>query len=160
MSDWEPTWLDRQGYGLHVPLPLMVEHVADHPAGGLEWRHIGFTATMVAESDLFEWSRPMVWAPDKVHHLSVDRGVCALNSYWWSRVADVIAYDWRDAVDYVLDWIFYEADFGTKDAKPWDWRPLLDWQWNAYGTDRYLDAVPSVRVAVNEERATRGMREI
>ena len=155
-----PTWKDRQGYGRQLPLSTVVKIVADDEHGGLEWRHVGVIATMIAESDLHEWSRPMVWSPDKVHHLSVDRGICALNSYWWADCPDDVAYDPPQAFHHVLAWLRWNAGAGLKGATEWDWRPLLDWQWHAYGTDRYLAAVPKVREAVNAERETRGMERI
>ena len=164
VTDWNPTWQDRQGYGRDIPVADVVMRLADIPeeqGGGLLWKHIHFLATMHAENSGFmEWARPMVWKPDNVAHLSTDRGICALNSHWWSHVPDAVAYDWPDAVAVVLRWLAEEADKNTKDSRPWDWKPLLDWQWHGFGTDRYDAILPSMREAVNAERAARGITAI
>lgn len=164
MTDWEPTWADRQGYGRNIHMLDVAEFIATIPTeegGGVLWKHVHFMATMFAENNgFYEWARPMVFKPEDVAHLSVDRGVCALNSYWWGSVQDHVAYDWQAAIRLVLKWLTFEGGKGTKDASAWDWRPLLDWQWHAYGSTRYDSAVPRMREAINEARRKRDLKEI
>lgn len=160
MSEW-PTWKDRQGYGREIPVMDVVTAVANAPRyGGLEWQHIGFIATMFAETHFKEWSRPVVWAPGEKHHLSIDRGLCALNSFYWKNVPDSQAYDYEQAINAATGWCGYYSEERVKGSRPWDWRPLLDWQWHAYGTNEFKEYVPVAREAVNVERAARGMASI
>ena len=102
----------------------------------------------------------MVYKPGDEAHLSTDRGICALNSYWWGWVPDIQAYDWVEAVKVVVKWLHDESVKGTKGAKEWDWKPLLDWQWHAFGTDEYLEYIPQARAAVNLKREELGITSI
>jgi hypothetical protein len=152
--DYLPDWRERNGDGPQLTLDdmAMLCMRAEH-SYRLEWRHIGFIATMYAESRLYAWARPIVYAPGKEHHLTVDRGVCALNSFWWGFVDDEAAYDPAMAVRHSIIWLKAHAQDGTQGAKQWDWRPLLDWQWHAFGTDAQEAAVPEARAAINRIRA-------
>jgi len=166
MSEWPtpPTWSDRQTYGRDIPLDDVVSLLAEVPevaGGGLIWKHIHFLATMYAENNGFmEWARPMVYKPGDVAHLTTDRGICALNSHWWGHVPDGVAYDWEEAVKVVLQWLHDESVKGTKGAKEWDWKPLLDWQWHGYGTEKYHTYIPIARAAVNLKREELGITSI
>ena len=155
------TWKDRQGPGEALSLLEVVQIVDNDPNGGLEWRHIALIATMYAENNgFYPWARPIVWAPKKDHHLSVDRGICALNSYWWSRVPDRQAYDPERAIKMVLLWLVAEAEKGTMGSRQWDWRPLLNWQWHAYGTDTFKEYLGTAREGVNVERLIKGLKPV
>jgi hypothetical protein len=156
--DWPitgtPTWADRQGYGPALtPFQAATSIALAESTSDLGWRHVNFLATMMAESGLRAWSRPMVWAPGTPSHLTVDRGICALNSYWWAHVDDEAAYDPDMAIQAAIAWIKAHVEDGTRGAKSWHWRPILDWQWHAYGTDRFDAAVPDARAAINQVRA-------
>lgn len=156
--DADPTWEDRQGRGPQLSFDDVARYVAAaENTVDLGWRHVHYIATMWAESSFYAWARPMVWKPDDAAHLSVDRGICALNSHWWDWVDDALAYDPPHAIRVTVHWISDRARDGVKGAKPWDWRPLLDWQWHAYGTQRYIDAMPLARSAVNEVRRSAGL---
>lgn len=165
------TWQDRQGWGRQLPDEEIARLVADAPVGGgLEWRHIGVVATLLAESDGFEWARPMVWKPGTVYHLSVDRGICQFNSAkhpdgssptYWAEQPDSVAYSPVDAIAVMVEWLHVAGEKRIKDSKPWDWRPLLDWQWHGYGGTRYEEElIPRARVAVNKVRVSRGLAPV
>lgn len=174
MADWDPTWADRQTYGRDIPKEEVIDLLATIPeeeGGGLLMKHVTFLATMHAEnSGLYEWARPIVWRPDDPRvHQTVDRGICAFNSYWWGygnpeghiqRVTDAEAFDWPTAVRIALKWLQQESVKGTKGAEDWDWRPLLDWQWHGYGTDRYDDVFQTMRDGINAKRAELGITYI
>jgi hypothetical protein len=178
-----PTYADRQSYGRQLSDREIAVHIADAPVGGgLEWRHVGVLATILGESNGYEWSRPMVWKQDDqdVYHLSVDRGICAFNSArredgtyptYWGPVPDRIAYDPPLAIAFMVEWLHTEANEGTKGAKPWDWRPLLDWQWHAFVDLRdssisgerkanWRKLMKRARDAVNEVRVSRGLEPL
>lgn len=152
------SWADRQTYGRKLTIPEFCELVAESPSGGDEWRHVDFVATMACENGLQEWARPMVWAPDKKHHLSTDRGVCALNSFWWSHVPDIVAFDPPAAVEAALEWLTVQAAQETKGSKWWRWGPLLDWQWHAYDpkSEKWQLAASQARAAFNVIRTESG----
>lgn len=150
----EPTWTERQGYGPRLTLgqgAMLIQQAEQ--TYDLGWRHVHFLATMWAESRLHAWARPMVWAPLTEHHLSVDRGVCALNSYWWHHVDDEQAYTPSMAIRAAIVRVRAWADEGAKGSTTWDWRPVIDWQWHAYGGDDYTNALGLSRDAINVVRA-------
>lgn len=133
---------------------------ADADIDELGWQHIVFIATMYAESGFYEWIRPIVVDPGAKHHLSVDRGICQLNSYWWGDIPDSIAYDSPAAIGASIARIKgYVAD-GVRGSRPWKWSPILDWQWHAYGSPGYYQALGPARQAVNEIRAEDGLGPI
>jgi hypothetical protein len=164
VDDWQPSWKDKQGQGRTIPIADVVSLVTDVALandGVVQWKHLHFLSTMHAENNGFvEWARPMVYRPGNIAHLTTDRGVCALNSYWWRHVPDMVAFDWPAAMTAVLEWLYTESTRETRGSTVWDWRPLLDWQWHAYGTQRYSQAMPIMRHHVNEELAARGQDPI
>jgi hypothetical protein len=171
---WTPTWQDRQTYGRDIPDAWVAKEVVDYALdveGKVIWKHIHFMATMHAENNgFYEWARPMVWRPDDLRvHQTTDRGICALNSYWYQtayplehmqHVPDAVAYDWQAALHVTMDVIQEYAINKAKGSSIWDWKPILDWQWHAFGTERYEKALPVMRKAVNDELASRGLQAI
>ena len=170
--DWPitgtPTWAERQTYGPKLTPVQFAECVHAASTEPLAWRHIHFVATMMNENGLQAWARPLVWKPGNEAHLSVDRGVCALNSRWWAHVRDFDAYEPAAAVGVAIGFCEEEAAKGTRGAKLWDWGPILDWQWHGYALDldvnsdpaaveRYRAFLPEARAAVNAVRAANNL---
>lgn len=162
-----PTWAEKQTYGPQLSYDQVADIIADVDNDpNLGWRHIHFIATMWAESRFYAWSRPLVWKekvkgqPRDKAHLSIDRGICAFNSYWWNHVTDREAYDPESAIKIAITWLEAESIKGTAGSKPWDWKPLLDWQWHGYGTKDYQDAITESRAAVNRIHSAAGLPAI
>jgi hypothetical protein len=96
-------------------------------------------ATIMAESGGYEWVRPIVVKQpdqDQRAHLSVDRGICQFNSYWWSHVPDRTAYDPYMAIPVMCA----AANAGQLGY------------WSAYGTANYESWLPMARKAVKSEQ--------
>jgi len=159
------SYADRQGSGRQLTDLEIATIVSTAPVGGgMDWRHIHVIATILGESRGYEWARPMVWKPDTVYHLSIDRGICQFNSAvkndgtpatYWAGIPDHIAFDPEAAISAMLEWLDIAAKKGSKGASSWDWKPLLDWQWHGYGGDEYdNNFLPRARVAVNQVRAS------
>lgn len=162
------TYADRLSNGRQLPDVEIAELVYNAPVGGGgEWRHIAVVATILAESDGYEWVRPVVWKPGTVYHLSVDRGICQFNSArradgtaptYWADVPDHVAYDPEAAIGVMVAWLHTEAAKGTKGATVWGWTPLLDWQWHGFGGDRYQhELLGRARRAMNTVRNAHGL---
>ena len=139
----------REGVGRRITRTRLLRLMFNTPersgGGGREalgWRHVEVGATIYAESGGYEWRRPMVVDPDAPHHLSVDRGICAFNSYWWSHLADRECFDWTSAVGHMLLFCHKQGMARTFGSSPWDWSPILDFYWNAHGTKLYDEEVP------------------
>lgn len=157
------TTLDRLGPGRYIAPRDLAHSIARADTPDLAWRHIHCIATVMAEHGspgIYEWQRPMVVKPGKPDHLSVDRGVWQLNSYWWPHVSDRRAYDLDESTAAVVTWLVRESTVGTKGAQPWDWKPLLDWQWHAYGTEFYNRSLGLARMAVNVVRDSHGLEPL
>lgn len=154
------TEINRRGEGARIPMQVFADHLGLPVRGQLGWKHVHFIATMWAESGGLEWVRPIVWNPGSAAHLSIDRGICQLNSHWWPDVPDSVAYDWRKATDFTVGWLNAEAAKWTRGSTPWNWGPLLDWQWHGYGTVLYTQFVAPARTAVNASRSVYGLSPV
>lgn len=143
------TWQERQGYGRKL-LDLEIAGIIDR-SGYRDWNAIRCLATILAETDGYEWSRPMVVKddPDAKAHLSVDRGICAFNSYWFSRLSDRIVYDPELAIPAMIE-------VGEDRADP-EWKLNFDlWNVNRGDPPPSKKFLPQSREVVNAVRATYG----
>lgn len=117
-------------------------HVVD--TGLVDWRSITVTAVIWAESGGYAWARPIINKPGEPDHLSVDRGICQFNSYWWHHVADRIAYDPAFAIPTMVNAVRTDG-----------WSLDLRW-WNTFTSGAYQQHVPAARQAVNAVLVARG----
>lgn len=152
------TFEERNGWGTKYSFVEVADMINIMDASELGWQHITFLATIMAESDGWDRIRPVVLKddPQNPYHLTVDRGICQLNSHSWAFVEDPVAYSAPRAIAATINWIKDEVRKGTKGARPWRWSPILDWQWSAYGTDKFYANLGPAREAVNQVRSWDG----
>lgn len=118
-----------------------------------DWRGITITAVILAESRGFEWIRPMVLKEDPTDpsHLSVDRGLCQFNSYWWKDSApDQLAFDGYKSIELMCRVV---------QPQPGDWvlsETKLRW-WAAYKTGAHAAFASAARSGMNLSRKARGL---
>lgn len=117
-----------------------------------DWRGITIVSVIMAESGGFEWIRPMVLKDDPGHpaHLSIDRGICQFNSYWWAATApDKVAFTAPLAIALMCDTVASDNSWGLDRSK-------LDW-WTGYKSMAHLKFVGEARKGMNVVRQDQGL---
>lgn len=117
------------------------------------WGSINFLATMWGESGGNAFAMPVVVNPDSKAHLSIDVGICQINSYWQSHRYDRLEelLDARTNVTVALDIAFSNDEPA--------WRPTLIW-WNIYKKAMHKVHVGQARRAINKVRARYGEKAL
>ena len=115
-----------------------------------DWNAINCVAVILAESGGYSWARPVVsHNPASPAYLSVDRGICQFNSYWFSHITDRVAYDPVRAIPAMVD-------FASEDGR-WS----LDFSlWSAYSNESYVRYLGTARQAINRIRSTHRMAPV
>lgn len=141
----KPTYLDRSEAGPE----WTVDEVALHVVQSGSNYPVEQTATIMAEAGGLTWARPMVLKdpedPDQRAHLSMDRGICQFNSYWWGTQALIMLgpNDWR----YVSDQVAFMPGLAIERMTIAVNLDMLGY-WNAYGTANYKSWESAARRAV------------
>jgi len=139
---------NRNSNGRQMPMSWIADQVFPHYD---DWRGVNIVAVIKAESGGYEWARPMVLKPNPsdFDHLSVDRGICQFNSYWWHHVDDHTAFTPELAI----------AEMCKAVALPDSWSINLG-PWNAYTSGAYKVYISGARTVMNSIRVKRGMPAI
>lgn len=118
--------------------------------GHQDWNAINCVAVILAESGGYSWARPVVaHDPLSPAYLSVDRGICQFNSYWFSHVPDRVAYDPQLAIPAMVE-------FATEEGR-WS----LDFSlWTAYANRAFTRHLGTARRAINLIRKGHGLQPV
>lgn len=118
--------------------------------GQTDWNAINCVAVILAESAGYSWARPVVsHNPASPAYLSVDRGICQFNSYWFSHIPDRVAYDPLLAIPAMVEFAGAEG------------RWSLDFSlWSAYANESYIRHLGTARHAINRIRETNDLEPV